>query len=94
MQKTAVNFEAVDEPLTQGFMQDAVFNLGGLRAVFNANTEDLILRLPAVALDFDEFANQARKLGLENWEIEPLLDDFAREIRTRVFAKILASRMR
>ena len=93
MKKTAVNFEAV-EPLTQGFLHDVTFDLSDLSPSFSNTTGTLTLAMPAVSLDFAGIAEQARKLGLEDAELEPLLDDFAHEIRVRVVSKIFAQRMR
>jgi hypothetical protein len=78
----------------EGFVHDVTFDLFDLSPSFSNTTGMLTLAMPAVSLDFAGIAEQARKLGLEDAELEPLLDTFAHEIRVRVVSKIFAQRMR
>jgi|WetSurSiteA1Bulk_404760.scaffolds.fasta_scaffold02809_11 hypothetical protein len=94
MIKTKAHAIPASEPLHPEFIREITFSLGGLNAYFNSNTEELNIQVPAVTLEFDEIAKQLGKLGLENWEIEPLLDGFSRDIHIRVVSNLLAKRLR
>jgi hypothetical protein len=93
MVKSKVSAAPVLPSVPEGFVHDVTFDLSDLSPSFSNTTGKLTLAMPAVSLDFAGIAEQVRGLGLEDSELEPLIYDFAHEIRVRVVSKLFAQRM-